>query len=317
MQKFLITGAFGQDAFYLSKYIKREKLGLIYGIHNKEDTETLKKRLQYFDEVKKLSLDDSDPLSSYIIDNNFDYIINVGALASSLTQFDNPISLLKINSESVVNILDTIKNHRLSTIFLQASSCEIFAGGIAEPQQLNTPRTPRTLYGATKILSDNFIKIYREKYGIRCFSAILYSHESPLRDESFFTKNIFIKIHKYLSGEKNKIQIYNPNAYRDWGYAGDYAKILVKSLFRKQLDDLIVASGKLTSVKSFTENVLKQYDLDYNHVVEEIDSPEFRAKETLKLCPDHDSIEKIVSQNIKFDVPKLIKLLTRHYEQTK
>ena len=114
MKKFLITGAFGQDAFYLSKYIQRKKLGLVFGIHNKDDTKISKVRLRYFDEIEKLSLDDNDGLSSYIIKNNFDFIINVGAIASSLKQFDKPISLRMIFSSSSL----LLKEIGVSFVFL-------------------------------------------------------------------------------------------------------------------------------------------------------------------------------------------------------
>lgn len=310
MSIFIITGANGQDAYFLSKIIKRKKLGKVIGI-SKNSEKISKKNLTFFDEIICASVTDFKKMSEVVNDIHPTHILNFAARASSLTQFDDPLNLMLINSGAVVNFLENIKTNNLKTVFVQASSSEVFAGGNEYPQNIKSPRTPRTFYGATKIFSDSAIKLYREKFSLNCYSVILYSHESPLRKNTFFTKKIIEQINAYRSGTQNQITLYSPSAKRDWGYAGEYANIIIDKILQENTRDYIIGTGQLTTVKSFAEKLLQRYGLNYDDVVQEIDIPPDRAEEFVDLSPNIKDLDEMLNNNLKFDIDKIIKLLKR------
>lgn len=309
----LITGAGGQDAYFLSKYLSRNSELDINGISNHDYSNKLGTgSLKFFDNFYKISLNSHEEIKNYICEIKPSYIFNFGAVAGSLTQFENPKNLVDINSLSVLNILETIKIKKLNTKLIQASSSEVFVANHQYKQNINSSRKPRTIYGASKIFSDTLIDVYRTQFGIDCFSAVLFSHESPLRKDVFFSKKIVNQIFDFMNNKISKIKVYTPNAQRDWGYAGDYCKYVAKKALLGNKNDLLVGSGKPHTVKDFTTMALSYFNLDYNKVVEEVEMPSERASEDDYVFLDPSHIDKELNDSIRYDLERLVKLLMRH-----
>ena len=309
-ESIVITGAGGQDAYFISKHFKRRTRYKIIGLSNKDIQN--QPNIKYFDEILYLPLENFDEIAEFICINKPKFIFNFGAIAGSLTQFDDPQNLININSLSVLNILETLKKNRLQTKLIQASSSEIFANNDQFKQSLNSPRKPRTIYGTSKIFSDSLIEVYRSHFGVDCFSVILFSHESPLRKNIFFTKKLINQIFDFLDKKIPKIVIYSPKALRDWGYAGDYCNYIVKKALSDNQDDLIVGSGKAHTVKEFVEEALSYFNLNYNEVVEEVKSPKTRASEENYIFMNPEKMDDLLLDCVKYDFKRLIKLLIRH-----
>jgi len=313
-QSILITGAGGQDAYFLSKSLKRKSAYKIIGLSYKDDEKSIQKHsaLSFFDEIINISLDNYKALNTFIASSKPKYIFNFGAIAGSLTQFDNPESLVGINSISVLNMLETIRINELDTKFIQASSSEVFPLNKSYKQSSKSIRKPRTIYGASKIFSDSLIEVYREQFNIDCFSVVLFSHESPLRKDVFFSKKLINQIFDYVDKKIDKICVYSPNAKRDWGYAGDYCNYIVDKALSGNKEDLIVGSGTVNTVKGFVEEALSFFNLDYNDVVQEIEMPKDRASEETYVYLDPDKMDPDLRQYLKYDLTKLLRLLIRH-----
>mgnify|MGYP001196685109 CR=1 FL=1 len=309
----LITGAGGQDAYFLSKYLTRNTNYNIIGLTNDQDKKILRNTsLAYFNSVKNISLDDFKNLETFIISLKPRFIFNFGAVAGSLTQFDNPQSLVKINSLSILIMLETIRINNLDTKLIQASSSEIFASNKQYKQSLEAIRRPRTIYGASKIFSDSLIEVYRNQFNIDCFSVVLFSHESPLRKDVFFTKKIVNQIFDFVDNKIDKIKVYAPSAKRDWGYAGDYCKYIAEKALSNNKDDLLIGSGEANTVKDFVKEALSFFNLDYNEVVEEVEMPSERASENEYVFLDPEKIDVCLKDSNKHDLKKLVHLLMRH-----
>lgn len=314
----LITGAGGQDAYFTSRYIKRNTNYSLYGISNNDYSKYLgTESLKFFDYFEKLSLCQHEKLSQLINNINPTYIFNFGAVAGSLTQFSEPSKLIETNSLSILNILETLKSSKLKTKFIQASSSEIFASNNEFKQQISSLRKPRTIYGASKIFSDSLIEVYRKQYDVDCFSAILFSHESPLRKNDYFSKKLINQIFDYTEKKINKIKIYSPMAKRDWGYAGDYCTYIAKKALSDNKSDILVGSGVPHTVKDFAEEALSHFNLSYNDVVEEVDLPKNRASEESYVFLDPQSMDSYLTECIKYDLRKLVNLLIRHMKLTR
>ena len=309
-ESIFITGAGGQDAYFISKHLKRRTEYKTIGLSNK-DVNNLN-NTNYFDEVTNIPLENFDEVEKFICTNKPKFIFNFGAIAGSLTQFDDPQKLINVNSLSVLNILETIRKNRLQIKLIQASSSEIFANNDQVKQSLDSPRKSRTIYGTSKIFSDSLIEVYRSHFNLDCFSAILFSHESPLRKDIFFTKKLVNQIFDYLDNKIPKIVVYSPNALRDWGYAGDYCSYIVEKALSDNHSDLIIGSGKAHTVREFVEVALSYFNLNYEEVVEEVKSPKTRASEKKYIFMNPVNIDSNLACNSKYDFKRLIKLLIRY-----
>ena len=312
----LITGANGQDGYFLSKQLKRKNVGRIVGLVRPVSTEALlqpfaKKNLQHFDEIIALDITSPSDFQEFIVNLDPDYLFNFAAIAGSLSQQDNAHSLIEVNIGVIATILDAVKNNALATIVIQASSSEVFAGGTESPQDIKSPRVPRTIYGATKIAADNLIRVYRDSFNIECYSVILYSHESPLRPNGFFTKRIVSQAFDLIEGKIDRLVVYAPDATRDWGYAGDYCKEIVKQALEGAVEDRIIATGVKTTVRSFSEQVCRCLQIDYQAYAQEELLMPGRAREVIDVYPKSSEIPVSFRHKKNMSIEQLVRLLIR------
>jgi GDPmannose 4,6-dehydratase len=311
----LVTGANGQDGYFLSKHLKRSGVGRVVGIvrpnENGSGAELENDNLRYFDEVIWINLKDHEKITSLIVELDPNYIFNFGAIAGSLDQQTNPEELFAVNLGAPRAMLECIRANELKCLFVQASSSEIFAGGETSPQDINTSKTPRTIYGVTKIAADNLVKVYRDVFGVNCYSVVLYSHESPLRSSLFFTKKIIASAMDIYEGKSKEAYIYSPDAVRDWGYAGDYCKEVVRAALAGNIKDQIIATGTKTTVKEFAQKVFSYLEINYDTHVKEISSSQGRAPEVLDVVAAESAIPQSFCNKVNLDVDGLVKLLIR------
>ena len=310
MLKVIITGASGQDGYFLSKYFSRLNCRVVGTVRNSSSKYT-GGRFKYFDDLIHVDLQNSHQVSKLISDVRPTHILNMGAVANSWSQFVNPETILAVNLGAVVSMLETIKTLSLKTVFLQASSSEIFAGGARPPQSYCSRRIPRTIYGVSKIAADSVIDIYRKQFGINCYSAILFSHESPLRKEGFFSKRVVKQALDVVEGKSSTIQIYTPFAIRDWGYAGEYCKLLVDEILVGLGRNVILGSGRTTTVKEFTQCVCDALGLNYNDVVIENAMLPGRVVEDSVVVAD-SGCKYFIGAAPKKDLKYLVNLLIRY-----
>jgi len=84
-------------------------------------------------------------------------------------------------------------------------------------------------------------------------NGILFNHESPLRGETFVTRKITRAAAAISLGRQEKLYLGNLDAQRDWGDAREYVRGMWLMLQQDQPDDYVLATGEMTSVRSFVE----------------------------------------------------------------
>ena len=135
-------------------------------------------------------------------------------------------------------------------------------GGINEDflneESLLIPKSP---YAAAKVFSHNMTRIYRESYGIFAVNGILFNHESPLRGETFVTRKITKAIGRIFYKTQTKLTLGNLEAFRDWGFAGDYTRGMYMMMQHDTPDDWVLATGETHNVKEFAEVAFSHVDL--------------------------------------------------------
>jgi GDPmannose 4,6-dehydratase len=108
---------------------------------------------------------------------------------------------------------------------------------------------------------------YRESYGLHASCGILFNHESPRRGETFVTRKITRAVGRIKMGLQDKVYLGNLDAKRDWGFAGDYVKMMWMMLQQDKPDDYVIATGKTITVREFCELAFRRVGLDYkDHV---------------------------------------------------
>ena len=164
-------------------------------------------------------------------------------------------------------------------------------GNVTEtPQNESTPFRPKSPYGAAKLYAHNMINIYRANYGIRCCSAILYNHESVRRSVDFVTKKIANAAARIKLGELNELTLGSLDAQRDWGYAPEYVDAMYRMARAETMQDYVVATGKLHTVRDLCEAAFGHLQLDFADYVRS-QPDKMRKVESVNLLGNPERIE--------------------------
>lgn len=259
----LITGVTGQDGAYLARLLL-EKGYLVHGLrrrsssfntsriediyHDPHDTE-LRFFLHYGD------LTDSTNLVSIVQKIQPTEIYNLAAQSHVAVSFETPEYTANADGVGALRLLEAIRLVGLerSCRFYQASTSELYGLVQEVPQREATPFYPRSPYGVAKLYAYWITVNYREAYGMHASNGILFNHESPLRGETFVTRKITRAAAAIKLGLQERLYLGNLEAMRDWGHARDYVRGMWLMLQQDEPGDYILATGEMTTVRTFVE----------------------------------------------------------------
>src|SRR6187401_2992862 len=261
MKTALITGITGQDGAYLAEFLINKGY-MVHGIkrrsslfnteridHLYHDTheQNVKLKLHYGD------LTDSANVISIIQQVQPDEIYNLGAMSHVKVSFNTPEYTANADGIGTLRILEAIRLLGLSkkTRMYQASTSELYGLVQEIPQSEKTPFYPRSPYGVAKLYAYWMTVNYREAYNMFACNGILFNHESPLRGETFVTRKITRAACRIALGLQNVVFMGNIDSKRDWGHAKDYVEAMWLMLQQDKPEDLVIATGKTTTVREF------------------------------------------------------------------
>jgi len=300
MKTALITGVTGQDGSYLADLLLEKEYSIV-GLHRRSSTNNFQ-RIQHLLDHPNFKLEEFDLTDPYgcnriIGQYHPDEFYNLGAQSHVQTSFKQPTTTFEINAVGVINILESIRNLSPSTRFYQASTSEMFGRNYVTKngekyQDEDTTMLPQSPYGVAKLASHHMVQIYRSGYNMFACSGILFNHESPRRGENFVTRKITKYIGQLIKGKtKEKLQLGNLDAHRDWGHAKDYVKAMWLMLQQSEPQDYVIATGQTHSVEEFLDLAFKSVNLEAkNHV--NINSNLFRPAEVDYLKGDPTKAKK-------------------------
>ena len=261
MQTALITGISGQDGSYLAEFLLTKGYE-VHGIKRRSSSfNTDRIDHLYHDSHEKDvhfhlhygDLTDTSNLVRIIQEVQPDEIYNLGAQSHVKVSFEVPEYTADTDGMGTLRLLEAIRilGMEETVKFYQASTSELFGNVQEIPQSETTPFYPRSPYGVAKLYAFWIVKNYRESYGMHASNGILFNHESPRRGETFVTRKITRAAARIKTGLQDKLFLGNLNSERDWGFAGDYVKMMWMMLQQDQPDDYVAATGEKRTVRDF------------------------------------------------------------------
>ena len=313
-----ITGVSGQDGYYLSKLLL-EKDYIVHGTLRRSSTintsridpliSSYKDKENFF--LHYSDLLDPSSLNQLIQKIQPDEIYNLAAQSHVAVSFKNPVFSTQTGTLGPLSILEAVKNAEKDIKFYQASSSEMFGGIDSQKLDENSKFIPKSPYAASKVFAHQINKIYRESYDIFGVNGILFNHESPQRGETFVTRKITRAVGRIYHGLQTKITLGNLDAYRDWGFAGDYVKGMWMMMNHDKPDDWVLATGEAHSVREFLEIAFKEVNLNYEDYV--ISSEKyFRPNEVNYLLGDSSKAKEQLGWKPETSFKELVKLMVEH-----
>ncbi|MDA7548387.1 GDP-mannose 4,6-dehydratase [Acidimicrobiia bacterium] len=315
--KAFITGINGQDGSYLaellisknyevhgtirrSSSINTEKIDHLISNHQGDNL-----FLYYSD------LLDSSSLTNLISNIRPNEVYNLAAQSHVAVSFQNPLFTTETSTVGPLSLLESIRNIDKDIKFYQASSSEMYGG--AERVALNEESKfdPKSPYAAAKVFAYDISKIYRESYDMFATNGILFNHESPRRGETFVTRKISKAVGRISVGIQSKLTLGNLEAFRDWGFAGDYVEAMWRILQHDKPEDWVIATGETHSVSEFVKEAFSYVDLEESDYVATSEKY-YRPNEVEYLLGDPSKAESTLGWKPNVMFKDLVKLMVEN-----
>lgn len=175
----------------------------------------------------------------------------------------------QINTFGLIYFLEAMKKYSPRARLIYAASSRVFGEPATETQDESTPMNPVCAYGMSKAAGVSVCRYYRKEHSLFASAAILYNHESTLRDEKFVSRKIVKAAINIKNGTQQSLELGDLNAEIDWGFAPDYVDAMYRIGQLAQADDFIVATQEKHSVREFVEIAFGALDLDWKKYVKE------------------------------------------------
>ena len=313
--KALVTGITGQDGYYLSKLLL-EKGYEVHGLIRRSssfNTSRIEPLMSKYESENKLKLYYSDLLDSSSITSLInliepDEVYNLAAQSHVAVSFKNPLYTSQVGTIGVISLLEAVKNSSKNIKFYQASSSEMYGGEDESLLNEESQFTPKSPYAISKVFAHEMTKIYRESYDMFAVNGILFNHESPHRGETFVTRKVTKAVGRIKQGIQTKLTLGNLDAFRDWGFAGDYVEGMWLMMQHKEPSDWVLATGQSHSVKEFTKKAFEILDLDWKAYVETNEKYK-RPNEVKHLLGDSSKAKKELNWEPKTSFEELISMM--------
>ena len=216
--KIMITGGLGFVGSHLAdELIRNHDLVLL--------TKSRAKRNNILHISKQVKIETVDVtnfnhLGKSIEKNKPEIIIHLAGETSHSKSFDSPLANVDSNAKSTLFMLEKIRKKNLKCRFILGSTFIV----VGKPQRLpvneETPCNPTTIYGANRLSSENFCKIYHNVYGLDSIIFRITNSFGP-REQLVANKNaINYLIYRAFKGKD--ITIFNNGIFfRDLIYISD------------------------------------------------------------------------------------------------
>ena len=267
----LIFGITGQDGSYLAEFLLKKKY-IVHGVKRRSSSintgridhiyqdPQIKKRtfiLHYGD------ITDSLLVTRLIKEIKPNEIYNLAAQSHVQVSFESPEYTANADALGALRILEAIRFNKLEnkTKYYQAGTSELYGRNEKTPQNERTNFHPASPYGVAKLYAHWITINYKEAYNIFACNGILFNHESPRRGETFVTQKIVQALCRIKKKKQRILYLGNLYAKRDWGHARDYVEAMWLMLQQKKPIDLVISTGKQSTVKNFVNKVSRKLNM--------------------------------------------------------
>ena len=182
-----------------------------------------------------------------IITDEIDIIFH---LAGVEVGHETPERDLNVNSVSVLHMLETCVEKGCNPKIVFSSSTNIFGNVEEDIVNEKTISNPPAEWSAHKLLAENYLKIYSDKYGLKTVALRLPNVYGPVPRKEVMNRMVINKVIQY--GIENKqLKLYkNKDCYRDYIFVDDVVDAFLKIGLSSTFDGrfYVVGTEKLTTI---------------------------------------------------------------------
>lgn len=305
----LITGVAGQDGTLLSAALIRNGWEVI-GTHLPNETLPAEHALGP-DSLAYLDVTDASQVIRIVQEVSPDVVFHLAGITSVSASIKDPELTFAVNVGGTQNLLDAVLRHAPDSLFIHAASTEIYdasSGVISESSEL----APRSPYAESKASAYQAVITARTN-GLRATNAVLSNHESYLRSSDFVTGKIASGVARIKHGLQDTLPLGNIDVEKDWSSARDIVGGLVEIAKQGFVGDIILASGKSTSLIEIIEKAFAYVGIQDWRGFVETESDLVRQGESKSIHIDPSYAAEAINWNVTTATDEWVGEMVQHH----
>lgn len=313
MEKILITGACGQVGSELTLTLRE-----LYGNENVWATDISEPRTKLDGgPFEKLDVLDVDALEQMVDQYNITQIYHLAAMLSAKAE-QNPGLAWKLNTEGLLNVLNTAREKALTKIFWPSSIAVFGPDTPADHTPQTTIMNPNTVYGISKLACERWCEYYYQHYDVDIrslrYPGLIGYKSMPGGGTTDYAVEIF---HKALDGEPYECFLAEDTSL-PMMYMNDAIKATI-DIMQADPDQIKIRSSYNIAAMSFSPQDLAKVIKEYVPEFEISYMPDYRQKiaESWPNSIDDRSAREDWNWQHEFNLNTMAEDLFAHLSETK
>ncbi|MEO0119276.1 MAG: SDR family NAD(P)-dependent oxidoreductase [candidate division WOR-3 bacterium] len=251
--------------------------------------------------IIKCDVNDFKQIKKVFKKNKIDCVFHYAAVVGVKRLEEEPLKILN-DIEGIKNILNLSLKYKIKKLIF-ASSSEVYGEPVSLPEKEEGVHNPRDVYALVKLIGENLIKIYYEKYGFPGCALRFFNVYGPKQESSpyGFVVGIFMK--QVLSDQRPTI-FGDGLQTRDFMYVKDNVEASIRALLNKKTDGQIIniGTGRQITILDLAKKIINLSGKNLK--------PKFLPKRKLDIryrCPDVTKMKKILKFVPKYSLEKGLK----------
>lgn len=238
MKKILVTGGAGFIGSTLANHLSENNLVTVVDDLSMGKISNLKKS----DNISFIegSVTDQNLMKELITTNNFNYIYHLAAIASVADSVERPVETHIVNFDSVLILLELLKNNKIKPERLVfSSSAAVYGDEPSLPKHEESVIRPLTPYAVDKFAAEKYVLNYSDLYGIPTSAVRFFNvygpNQNPKSPYSGVISIIIDCYEKLLQNKKSEFTIFGDGKQtRDFVYVQDVVQALILVASQKE-----------------------------------------------------------------------------------
>lgn len=214
-------------------------------------------------------------MQELILQTKPEAIFHLAGQVTSYESFENPFYDVDVNTKSTLAILEAMRHLRKPCRFILGSTLWVIGKPEKLPVNENTPCNPRNNYGADRLTSEHYCKIYHDVYDLDTVVMRL-SNTYGVREQFNNPKKAALNYLLYKGYKGEPITIYSGGSVcRDYVYVSDVVSAAETLLVKGKPGELYFVG---TGVETWFTNVGKWIAELTGGEVKYVDPPDFHNR---------------------------------------
>lgn len=227
-------------------------------------------------------LTDRDAARRVVADTRPDVIYHLAAQAHVGRSWQDPAGTLHGNLDMTLNLLEAVREEVPDTVFLLASSGEIYGPPRTLPVDEEAPLRPHNPYAVSKVACDLLCGVYANAHGLRAIRARAFNHAGPGQEPAYAIASFARQAAAGLEAGDDPVRIItgNPHTRRDYTDVRDVVRAYRDLAARGEPGVFNICSGRPASASDLLTAIAVATRANIDH---QVDQSLVRANEVMEI----------------------------------